>query len=59
MRTWKSIGVALVVIVLLFLGFVRAKRWWNIDKCLDAGGRWDDAVSACDFGAQGPPKLLR
>ncbi len=56
MRRWILIVSGLLLLLLLLFGLSRAKRWWEVDKCWDAGGRWDYAAAACDFGAQGRPR---
>ena len=43
----------LIVIALLALAFSlwlapKAARWLAIDRCLDSGGRWNEALSQCE-----------
>jgi hypothetical protein len=54
MRVRKVIVVMAVAAVLAFLLW-KAKAWLDIDRCLDAGGRWDYGAGTCDFGPSGPP----
>jgi hypothetical protein len=42
--------ILLLAAALLSLAAWRAKRWLDIDRCLDAGGRWDYSAQKCDFG---------
>ena len=44
--------VALVAAVILgfVLGF-KCYRFLEIDRCLDAGGRWDYPMGRCEFAA--------
>lgn len=50
-------AIALLVIALFLAGLVAFFLWLRtplaIDRCLDQGGRWDDAQDACDGGRKG------
>ena len=47
-------------IALLFLAMVVAMAWeparhaWRADRCLDAGGSYDEAAAHCDFVQSAP-----
>jgi hypothetical protein len=43
-RTIISLAMMLLFIVLVFY----IKRWIDIDKCLDRGGRWNDETCECE-----------
>ncbi len=40
----------LVILALLTLAWPRAARFLAVDKCLDNGGRWDEAGDSCVSG---------
>ena len=42
----KTILVIVVLIALIAFGFW-VKRFWDIDTCLDKGGRWDYERGEC------------
>jgi hypothetical protein len=37
-----SLALAVVLLLLLVLAVPSGGRWWRIDQCFDAGGRWSD-----------------
>jgi hypothetical protein len=39
--------LALLVIGMVFIAAPRARRFLLADRCLDSGGRWDDAAFRC------------
>lgn len=45
MKRWI---VAVVVVVLMVVGGLWARREFLIDRCLDAGGRWNQEAGACE-----------
>lgn len=48
--TRRIIWLAAVVVVMALLGYCT----WDymvVDKCLDAGGRWDHKLGVCDRGS--------
>ena len=45
MKRWI---VGAVIVVLLVAGGLWARRDFLIDRCLDAGGRWDHEEGTCD-----------
>lgn len=51
------IAVAVVATVMVLLSaFTLAVTQQPIDRCLDAGGRWDEAIDQCDFGDTTEPQ---
>jgi hypothetical protein len=42
--------VAAIIAVLLATMFFLIRDWTTVDRCLDAGGRWDAEAEECDFG---------
>ena len=46
LRRYLILGVGGVVLVALYL-FLR--DYFTVDKCLDAGGRWDYVNKRCEF----------
>ncbi|MFZ1642059.1 MAG: hypothetical protein WAV07_11665 [Candidatus Contendobacter sp.] len=51
------LAVVLTVIVLAFAVvavWLRIATWLAVDRCLDAGGRYDYANSACSFAEPAP-----
>lgn len=44
-----SIALAVVLLLLLVLAVPSCGRWWRIDQCLDAGGRWNDEQDVCEY----------
>lgn len=47
----KILGFALSVLILGYFGFIKAKRFIEIDSCLDKGGSWNDQKQKCEFFA--------
>ena len=45
----SGLKYAWLVIVLLTLGYPKAREWLEIDKCLDAGGAWRSSHFDCRF----------
>jgi hypothetical protein len=43
------VAVLVAVVALAILVGVLFMRWLAIDRCLDAGGRWNYATRACEF----------
>jgi len=41
-------GIGLGVIIVLGLLFFMGSDFFHIDRCLDAGGRWDETTKNCD-----------
>jgi hypothetical protein len=48
MRTIVVVVVATLLAILWLFGIPVASRWLTIDRCLDAGGRWNDTTAACE-----------
>jgi hypothetical protein len=48
--TWPARLIIAVVVVLVLSVWLapKAARWLAIDRCLDSGGRWDDARIRCE-----------
>ena len=44
-----SMSLAVVLLLLLVLAVAYCGRWWRIDQCLDAGGRWNDEQDVCEY----------
>jgi hypothetical protein len=44
----KGIILALLALVIV-IGFFKIKRFFEIDKCLDAGGRWNYETNQCEY----------
>jgi hypothetical protein len=38
-----------LILTVLFLAWPRAARFLAVDRCLDNGGRWDDASDSCEY----------
>jgi hypothetical protein len=45
MKRWI---IGAVVVVLLVGGGLWVRREFLVDRCLDAGGRWDSGIGACE-----------
>lgn len=48
----KSLIGTLIALILLAAGlvlFIRCSRFMEIDRCLDAGGRWNAETESCEF----------
>ena len=43
------LALALAVALLVVVAVPYCGRWWRIDKCLDAGGAWDEGADQCVF----------
>lgn len=41
-------GLIIGVIIALILGTIRIKRFFQIDSCLDRGGRWNYELNVCE-----------
>jgi hypothetical protein len=48
MTRTRLIAVALLALAFSLWLAPRAARWLAIDKCLDSGGRWNEAQSQCE-----------
>lgn len=42
--------VMVIIAILLAAMFFLLRDWMTVDRCLDAGGRWDAAAEECEFG---------
>lgn len=42
--------VAILAGIVLLLAYPQINEFLQVDACLDAGGRWDAAASACVHG---------
>ena len=40
------------VVALLALNAPGVREWWLVDRCLDAGGRWDYQSARCNVPAR-------
>ncbi|WP_434390253.1 hypothetical protein [Melittangium boletus] len=49
MRRGIAIALALVVVLLLAVAILYGVRGLSIDRCLDAGGAWDEHAARCVF----------
>jgi len=43
------IGLTIIAAVLFAVVLPYCGRWWRIDKCLDAGGAWNEPSGKCVF----------
>jgi hypothetical protein len=48
MKIARKLGVGVVIVVGLI--WLIDKALFQIDSCLDQGGRWDEPAKSCDFG---------
>ena len=46
MIKFKNAAILLIMLLVLFLGF-KLFRFFQIDSCLDAGGKWDYEKNEC------------
>ncbi len=53
MSRYARVVVVVAVIAIVVLLVVRLERWLAVDRCLDAGGRWNDASRSCDHAPRG------
>ena len=44
---WRIAALLLLVLIAALLVWLLNSEWLEIDKCLDGGGRWDDANGTC------------
>lgn len=42
-----------ILLLLITLTLLKAKRWLEIDACLDSGGSWNYQTNRCEYDA--PP----
>ena len=52
----RRIGFALcaaVIVAVAIIMWPRTKQFLDVDACLDSGGRYDYALSACEYGEEG------
>lgn len=42
-------NVLLLAIALVAIVWPRAHHWLEVDRCLDAGGKWDEAYKRCNM----------
>ena len=50
-RAWNLSMLCILAVIFLWCTLVaspQAQQWWKVDRCLDSGGRWNDALSACE-----------
>lgn len=47
MKISKNYKLLLLIFLILFLGF-KTFRFFQIDSCLDSGGKWDYVKNECD-----------
>jgi hypothetical protein len=47
MRVFFIVAIALAVLSGLCV-WVRNSEWWQVDRCLDAGGRWNYETQICE-----------
>lgn len=54
-RTAVNIRHVLLVLLAILAAFLAGyffRGWMEVDRCLDRGGRWNDAMAACEYIAQ-------
>ena len=44
---WIALGLG--TLLLLISLFIASFGYFDIDKCLDSGGRWNSDISHCDY----------
>ena len=47
--------VLLVIAVIAFAGGYWFRGWLQVDRCLDAGGRWNHDTTGCEYGDRPGP----
>jgi hypothetical protein len=48
----KKVIIGSLAIILLFVGYIKWTNFWEIDKCLDAGGAWNDETNKCEYSIE-------
>ena len=48
MRKYRISLIVLILLAILLIWFWNSE-WLAIDRCLDGGGRWDEASGSCQF----------
>lgn len=48
-KTIKIVVATLIILTLTYFGFIKVKRFFEIDGCLDKGGRWNYSTGKCEF----------
>ncbi len=43
-------GFAVGVVIVVGLFWLIGIDFFRTDRCLDAGGRWEESTKSCDFG---------
>lgn len=41
-----------IVLVFFILLVPYCKRWWEIDRCYDRGGAWNDETETCEYDSK-------
>jgi hypothetical protein len=49
-RIFRLLVVFTVIAGFLVFGFLKVKRWLEIDACLDSGGSWNYKENRCEHG---------
>ena len=47
-KTIKILGVVALFSALIYFGYPKAKRFFEIDACLDKGGVWNYELEKCE-----------
>jgi len=47
-RNLKKIFIGGIICTFIIVGLFYAKRWLDIDTCLDHGGRWNYQTNICE-----------
>lgn len=45
----RHVLLVLLAILAVFLAGYFFRGWIEVDRCLDRGGRWNDALAACEY----------
>ncbi len=48
-KTFKILAIVLLCIVLIFFGYIKVTHFFEVDACLDSGGRWNYEKNECEF----------
>lgn len=51
MLTKKRVLFAIILALLILAAFY-VKHWFEIDKCLDNGGRWNYSADICEYSVE-------
>jgi len=57
-KTISIIATTVFLLVVVGLGYPRLKTFFEIDRCLDAGGIWNYGRGSCELEAEQPLELI-